>query len=977
MSVVEDLGRRVLRAYARLAPSPRDVDLVCAATDDLVVLPDRTVLPTSTSTFRDIFEQHAFAPRVHLPSRGGLQRLASLDALHRDEVLLRLAWVLIAGTADVRGERRRVLQPLLVRPVTLHRADLVSKALGAMADNPIGADYTLKVAGDVEVGPLVVDQEVRDKVLVTAEFGGGALEANVPSEALLRRLSRLQSWIRTAATEAGLKVDRVQLLDRHPEAYVDRDGLAALVGYSVFVTRSVDRPSVQAALLNWAGRPLVEATAFGSLLSAASGDDVGDETPTSEAVLSPVPLTPSQDDVVRSSRTSRLMVVSGAPGTGKTHTICAVALDAIERGSSVLIATQSRYAADVVAELLDRTPGPDPVRFGDGVAMSRLIDDLSTRMQTPLPRAELDATEDAVTRAVAVTSSLEASITRRLELESSSADAAGWDGAVPALAAAAPGVFDPASDLDRIAALVEACSPEEADGGFLARRRARKRRRELDDLARCAPGTDLSTLRTALAATRSRRAAAELAAFGRDRLPWDELADARAALRVALGRRLAAMPLSPDRMDGRSRSSVGQLVGALRAGRGRRRQLLADLAPGELTSVTPLWIGTLSDIEDVLPAVAGLFDLVVLDEASQIDQPQAAPALLRSRRAVVVGDPHQLRHVSFRSDADVDAALAAEGLTDLRSLLDVRRVSAFDLAAMAAPIRVLRDHFRSVPHLIDFSAERFYRDRLSVMTRNPTTERLDAIDVVHLDHPAEAGDGEERVVPSEVDAVIELVERVGSNGADTTVGVITPFRAQATALEQALVDRVDHEVIESLRLRVGTVHAFQGGERDHVVVATGLTDADGAGRRRFLEDPNLFNVMVTRGRDKVTVVTGYRGSTGLLADYIAWGDGPPTPPPDAGTDDAWTSELAEELGRAGFAVRVGYPVGPWHLDLVVDGWSEEPVVLSTRVGPDARAHLERHLTLVDLGWRVVDAHPGRWGGDAALAAIDLTAALRP
>lgn len=177
------------------------------------------------------------------------------------------------------------------------------------------------------------------------------------------------------------------------------------------------------------------------------------------------------------------------------------------------------------------------------------------------------------------------------------------------------------------------------------------------------------------------------------------------------------------------------------------------------------------------------------------------------------------------------------------------------------------------------------------MTRTPATERLDAVDVVHLDRPAEMGAESDRVVPAEVDAILALVEDAGraadaaadssTAGDRPSMGVITPFRAQADALEAALVERVDGRTIDSLRLRVGTVHAFQGGERDQVIVSTGLTDADTPNRRRFLEDPNLFNVMVTRGRDRVTVVTGYTGTSGLLADYISWGDEPPPPPADA------------------------------------------------------------------------------------------------
>ena len=82
-----------------------------------------------------------------------------------------------------------------------------------------------------------------------------------------------------------------------------------------------------------------------------------------------------------------------------------------------------------------------------------------------------------------------------------------------------------------------------------------------------------------------------------------------------------------------------------------------------------------------------MFDLVIVDEATQVDQIAAAPALLRGRRCVVAGDTRQLRHVSFTSDQAIRSALDAAGITDATDAarLDVRRMSLFDLAATAAP----------------------------------------------------------------------------------------------------------------------------------------------------------------------------------------------------------------------------------------------------------------------------------------------------
>ena len=175
------------------------------------------------------------------------------------------------------------------------------------------------------------------------------------------------------------------------------------------------------------------------------------------------------------------------------------------------------------------------------------------------------------------------------------------------------------------------------------------------------------------------------------------------------------------------------LATALRSGRAARRTQLARL-DDRLTRALPLWVGTLGDVEDLLRPTPALFDVVILDEASAIDQPLADPALLRARRAVVVGDPHQLRHVSFLADEKLRNVAEDHRIADplLVGRLDVRRNSLFDVAAGVAPATVLDEHFRSSPHLIGFVARRLYGGRLHVATRSPSTEGRDCIDVVRM-----------------------------------------------------------------------------------------------------------------------------------------------------------------------------------------------------------------------------------------------------
>ncbi|WP_341721287.1 AAA domain-containing protein [Micromonospora sp. FIMYZ51] len=364
-----------------------------------------------------------------------------------------------------------------------------------------------------------------------------------------------------------------------------------------------------------------------------------------------------------------------------------------------------------------------------------------------------------------------------------------------------------------------------------------------------------------------------------------------------------------------------------------------------------------------------MFDLVVLDEAAHVDQLRAAPVLARARRTLIAGDPRQLRFVSFVSDVDVTDTLHRHGLERLADRLDVRRSSAFDLAAGAAPVTWLSEHHRSAPHLIGFSAERFYGGKLELVTRHPRNERTDAIDLLTVP-AAQVTDG---VNQAEVDAIIELIRRLATRPPTGGIAVISPFRAQADAIEAALLSAYDVDEIERLGLRSGTVHAFQGSEADVVIASLGLVDDDPPSRHRFLAEPNLFNVLITRARNHLTVVTSLRSPEGIVADYLRYADRPPPAPSGPGNlaPDPWTRALAVELDRIGLPVRADYPVGRWRIDLCV-GDDAEAVGVFCRVHPDGvAAHIERHRTLTRAGWHLHDVFASHWTDDPIRAALDL------
>src|SRR5207237_3510254 len=94
---------------------------------------------------------------------------------------------------------------------------------------------------------------------------------------------------------------------------------------------------------------------------------------------------------------------------------------------------------------------------------------------------------------------------------------------------------------------------------------------------------------------------------------WDALLQADDRVRELAARWLGAETRSAGRLDRAALADVAAPGTALRSGRSARRLQLARVGPA-LTRALPLWVGTLPDIDELLPLRPALFDLVILDE---------------------------------------------------------------------------------------------------------------------------------------------------------------------------------------------------------------------------------------------------------------------------------------------------------------------------------------------------------------------------
>jgi hypothetical protein len=253
----------------------------------------------------------------------------------------------------------------------------------------------------------------------------------------------------------------------------------------------------------------------------------------------------------------------------------------------------------------------------------------------------------------------------------------------------------------------------------------------------------------------------------------------------------------------------------------------------------PVIIAGIREFGEYMPLVPDLFDVVVIDEASQVSVAQAFPALLRACKVVVLGDTKQF---SNTKSSNASIALNDKYRSDLEAFFRQRvsqeasmlaRLAKFDVKCSVLDFCqlcnnysiMLRKHFRSYQELISYSSKTFYNNQLqAIKIRGVPLDDVIRFDVVDAD-PAKCSRGTNE---SEVDFILKRLIELLEEESPPTVGVITPFREQQTLLTKRLFGHPQGAAFQDkLRLKVMTFDSCQGEERKIIfysMVATGKED---------------------------------------------------------------------------------------------------------------------------------------------------------
>jgi very-short-patch-repair endonuclease len=378
------------------------------------------------------------------------------------------------------------------------------------------------------------------------------------------------------------------------------------------------------------------------------------------------------------------------------------------------------------------------------------------------------------------------------------------------------------------------------------------------------------------------------------------------------------------------------------------------------------WIMPHWRVSESLPSELALFDLVIVDEASQSDL-WALPSILRAKKLLVVGDNKQVSPSAVgMKEADVRMLhtrfLRALPFGDVLS----PEKSVYDLASVlfASDLTRLREHFRCVEPIIEFSNRLCYNGEIRCLRVPTAEERITPplVDVRVLDGERE---GKGKVNRIEAQAIIDEIKTITSDAryAKRTIGVVSLLGGeQAQFIRDQLVSQIGEEKIIAHKIQCGDAMTFQGREADIVMISM-VSDGDNVRALSGEMYEQRFNVAVSRARDRLYLFRSFRREdireTDLRAKLIAHFQNPVHRDTERKGRERCESDFEravyDRLNQAGYRVIPQVPAGGYRIDMVVEGGGGKRLAVECDGdqyhGADMwMADLHRQRTLERAGW---------------------------
>ncbi len=263
-----------------------------------------------------------------------------------------------------------------------------------------------------------------------------------------------------------------------------------------------------------------------------------------------------------------------------------------------------------------------------------------------------------------------------------------------------------------------------------------------------------------------------------------------------------------------------------------------------------------------------MFDMVIMDEASQCNIAVSLVPIIRGESLMLVGDPQQLSPVILLDE------LTNEKLKKRYAVAkeyDYRKNSIYKTYLSCDAVSdetLLHDHYRCHRSIIGFNNRKYYNSRLRILS-----ESREDTPLVYMDMPQAQAD-QKNTAPAEA----REIARYAAINRDKEIGVITPFVNQKKLIEEELARA------NVTNVSCGTVHAFQGDEKDVILFSTAVTERTQTGTYEWLKNNReLINVATSRAKDRLILLSSRKDLERLhkkdgeddlyeLAQYV-WSNG--------------------------------------------------------------------------------------------------------
>ena len=306
-------------------------------------------------------------------------------------------------------------------------------------------------------------------------------------------------------------------------------------------------------------------------------------------------------------------------------------------------------------------------------------------------------------------------------------------------------------------------------------------------------------------------------------------------------------------------NAIGSLARKLNYRKGAiREESFSDFK--KALKAIPIWISTAQSSQSI-PMIPGLFDIVIIDEASQCTVTNALPLIYRGKSLAIIGDPEQLTSIPSVQREEENAIFEQFSYDNFPDNLrhfgnNIYASSFMNLYQASKNQTLLREHFRSHPLIIGFSNLNIYYKKynkpLEIKNQDKYSGDSDGLSYIQVTgNCKKPSSGSGWINHKEAKKVVDVVNEIKAKNENRslTIGIVTPFVKQ----KELIIDSLKEVGLAGIE--VGTAHVYQGQEKDIMVFSTVISHGIEPSAASWISNPpNVLNVAMTRARRKLIIV---------------------------------------------------------------------------------------------------------------------------